>query len=161
MEQVHTLVQQTHTPEDKASLFLDLSNWLFRRSQYSFAINAAFAGLDLLTDTPSAQHGDLEFALGYALMENQQLAEALRHYQHALTIHREIGDKAGEGVSCWNLAMEYNRRGDLRKAIEYTRCTVAIDEETQHPALKQDRAFLEKTETTLALQTKSSGSKGA
>ncbi len=57
--------------------------------------------------------------------------------------------------------MEYNRRGDLCKAVEYARCTVAIDEETQHPDLRQDRAFLEKLKKAQALQTKSSGSKGS
>ncbi len=56
--------------------------------------------------------------------------------------------------------MEYNRRGDLRKAVKYARCTVAIDEETHPPDLKQDRAFQEKLETDLALQSKSAGHEG-
>ena len=118
LEEVHALIGQTADPAEKASLFLDLSRWLFRRTLYSLAVEAAFAGIALLTDTPSPQLGDLEFALGYALQKDHQLAEALQHYQKALAICREVGNRAGEGATLNNISQIYDAWGRHDEALK-------------------------------------------
>ena len=80
--------------------------------------------------------------------------EAIKTLEQSLAIRREIGERAGEGVTCWNLALEYRRRGDLQKAIEFARCTVAAEEETRNPDLEETKKFLQELEQELASSQK-------
>ena len=129
LEEVHSLIQQTADPEEKASLYLDLSRWLFRRNIYSFAADAAFEGIESIPDKSSPLRGNLEFALGYALWKDHQLAEALHHYQDALAIRREIGDRAGEGTTLNNISQIYDSWGRYEEALKTLEQSLAISRE--------------------------------
>ena len=59
-----------------------------------------------------------------------------------MRIRREIGDKAGEAVTSWNIGLTYEEQGDLDKAESYISRTVQLDEEIGHPALEQFREGL-------------------
>jgi len=39
--------------------------------------------------------------------------------EQSLAIQREIGDRAGEAETSWNLGLEYERRGDLARGYRY------------------------------------------
>jgi tetratricopeptide (TPR) repeat protein len=129
LEKVHYLIQQTAEPVEKASLFLDLSRWLFRRNLPSFAADAAFEGIELLPDKSSPLRGDLEFNLGYALRKDHQLAEALHHYRNALAISQEIRDRAGEGTTLNNISQIYRAWGRNEEALKTLEESLAIRRE--------------------------------
>jgi tetratricopeptide (TPR) repeat protein len=129
LEKVHYLIQQTAEPVEKASLFLDLSRWLFRRNLPSFAADAAFEGIELLPDKSSPLRGDLEFNLGYALRKDHQLAEALHHYRNALAISQEIRDRAGEGTTLNNISQIYRAWGRNEEALKTLEESLAIHRE--------------------------------
>ncbi len=148
--QVRKLAQQSAKPEDQAALLLNLSQWLRRRRAQKLAADVAFEGIGLLPGQPGKLLADLEHALGFALQLSSQLPEALAHYHLSLDIRKEIGDRAGEGVTSRNLALEHERRGDLPQAIELAKVTVEIDKETSHPDLAKDTAYLQKLEQRLA-----------
>ncbi len=76
--------------------------------------------------------------------------EALQTLQESLKVFREIGDLHGEAVTAWNLAMEWQRRGELAKAIELCRRTVEIGRQTNDPDLDKDLAHLNELEARLA-----------
>lgn len=190
VKNVSSLIEQTAETEEKVHLYLDLSRWLRRRHLYPSAAEAAMEGLEILPTSASKLRADLEQELGYALARTGNLSDALIHYQRALCITRETGDRSGEAVSlnnisevydmwgkydealqnlkeslgivreigdrsgealtCWNLAREFERRSDLQSAIKYATCTVEIEEETKHPDVEQDRAYLKSLEEKLA-----------
>jgi len=129
LENVHSLIQQTADPEEKAALFLDLSNWLFRRNLPSFAADAAFEGINLLPDTSASLRGDLELALGNALGKDNQLAESLHHCRNALAIYRELGARAGEGTTLNNIAAIYRAWGRYDEALKALEESLAISRE--------------------------------
>ena len=126
LENVHALIEQTAGAEEKAALFLDLCNWLDRRNLPSFAADAAFEGIDVVPQESASLRNDLEFALGHALQKDNQLAEALHHYQKALIISREIGDRAGEGTTLNNISQVYDAWGRNDEALKTLEESLAI-----------------------------------
>ena len=141
---VRPLIEQTEEPRAKAQLLSDLTRWLRRRYVWLPAAQAAYEGIRYVENERTLIRADLEYELGYALRNKSDLSEALQHYEISLNISSEIGDKAGEAVTCYNLAREWERRGDIAKAIDYMAKTVAIDELTGHPDLKQDKQYLKR-----------------
>jgi len=83
--------------------------------------------------------------------------EALKAFGDSLTIHREIGSLTGEAATCWNIALEYERRGEINKAFEFARRTVEIREETHHPDLEMNKAYLKTIEEALSRTKKPIG----
>ena len=69
-------------------------------------------------------------------------AAALTYLEQSLAIQREIGDKAGEGITCWNIGFIYKNQGDLVRAEEYISRAVEIAEATGHPNLEKRRIGL-------------------
>ena len=69
-------------------------------------------------------------------------SKALKYLEQALTIRREVGDRAGEGFTCWNLGCTYEYLGDLARAEEYISLTVEIEEQVGHYYLENDRNYL-------------------
>jgi len=66
-----------------------------------------------------------------------------------LDIRKEIGDRAGEAVTSWNIGMIYEKQGDLAEAEPYMARTVQLDEEIGHPSLEKDRKYLEELRAKL------------
>ena len=86
-----------------------------------------------------------------------RMAEALALYEQALPIRKEVGDRAGEAVTCFNLALlcrELNRPVD---ALDYLRQAVALEKAVQHPDHDQDRALLARWEARHAAGESLSG----
>jgi hypothetical protein len=71
-----------------------------------------------------------------------QLEQALVYYQQSLPIRVEVGDRAGERVTRYNLAMIYWDQGKRREAMEELKQVVQLDELVQSPNLESDRAVL-------------------
>jgi len=69
---------------------------------------------------------------------------ALLFYEEALAIRREVGDRAGEAVTRYNIAMIHRDAGRLAEAVQELEITVALDRAVQHPDLEADTAILEK-----------------
>uniref|UniRef100_UPI003D7031EC tetratricopeptide repeat protein n=1 Tax=Micromonospora haikouensis TaxID=686309 RepID=UPI003D7031EC len=68
---------------------------------------------------------------------------ALDHYHQALPIAREVGDRAGEAVTRYNIAMLHRADGDLDQAIQELEHVVELDRQVDHPDLEADTAVLE------------------
>ena len=75
-----------------------------------------------------------------------QWEEALAYYQQALPLTDAVGDRAGERITRYNMAMMYRRQGQLAEAVEALRRVVALDELMQHPDLASDQAMLRAVE---------------
>jgi hypothetical protein len=71
---------------------------------------------------------------------------SLAYYQQARPIQEAVGDRAGERVTRYNMAMMWRRQGQLSEAVEALRRVVALDEQTQHPDLESDTAMLRQVE---------------
>jgi tetratricopeptide (TPR) repeat protein len=56
-------------------------------------------------------------------------AEAIPHFERALDLYQEIGDRRGEGVALGNLGLAHDQLGELRRAIEYFERDLAIARE--------------------------------
>ena len=69
--------------------------------------------------------------------------QALDYYQQALPIRREVGDRAGEAVTRFNLAMVYRGQGQLDRAVAELEQVVELDRQIGHPDLESDTATLE------------------
>ncbi len=68
-----------------------------------------------------------------------------------MTIAREIGDRRGEAIACWNLGLVYEEVGDLKRAADLMQITVDFERQMGHrdaekyaDYLKNVRARLEK-----------------
>jgi len=68
--------------------------------------------------------------LGNIYGETGQTEKAIEHYQQALAIARETGDRNGEGPWLGNLGNIYGDTGQTEKAIEHTQQALAIARET-------------------------------
>ena len=54
---------------------------------------------------------------------------AIKFYEQALLIDREIGDRRGEGAALGNLGIAYATLGETRRAIKFFEQTLFIDRE--------------------------------
>ncbi|WP_203794800.1 tetratricopeptide repeat protein, partial [Actinoplanes derwentensis] len=68
---------------------------------------------------------------------------ALDFYQQALPIRREVGDRAGEATTRYNIAMIHRAGGDLVLAVGELERVVDLDRQVEHPDLAGDTAMLE------------------
>jgi hypothetical protein len=60
-----------------------------------------------------------------------------------LPILREVGDRAGEAVTRFNVPMVYRAEGDLARAVAELERVVELDPEVEHPELQADIEVLE------------------
>lgn len=58
----------------------------------------------------------VQHEIGVAYMAQDQLTRALAYLQSALTLYRELGDRAGEGAALGNIAKIHDLRGDVDEA---------------------------------------------
>ena len=75
--------------------------------------------------------------------------------EQSLAIQREIGDRAGEAETSWNLGLEYERRGDLARGLPLLESSVRIKEALTHPDLERDQAYLAALKTGCASEAQS------
>lgn len=78
-------------------------------------------------------------------------------FQCALAIWEEVGDRAGESVTRYNLAMVYRQQGRLREAAEEPKQGVGLDASVQNPDLEQHRAMLARVEAERRAQQPEGG----
>jgi tetratricopeptide (TPR) repeat protein len=130
IENVHSLIDQTPNPEEKAALFLDLSRWLSYRHSLSLAAEAAMAGLQLISSDSSRLQADLEHELGFSLQKDRDFPDALNHYHNCLAIRRKIGDRSGEGSALHNISQIYKAWGKNEEALKMMEESLAIRRKT-------------------------------
>ena len=78
-----------------------------------------------------------------------QRQQALDYYQQALPIREEVGDRAGESITRYNMALIYRAEGRLAEAVVELRRVVELDRLVQHPDLESDMALLAEVEAEL------------
>jgi tetratricopeptide (TPR) repeat protein len=99
--------QQAYDLMEKEGLFADLRLW---------GGNAVLLELDRPLLPPEKWHAKpeqvafLNNELGAVYDDLGQKQEALRYYQQALAIRTEVGDRAGEGTTLWNIGLLYFER---------------------------------------------------
>jgi hypothetical protein len=64
----------------------------------------------------------------------------------------EVGGRAGESVTRYNLAMVYRAQGQLAESVAELKRVVELDRLMQHPELESDMAMLAQVEAELAAQ---------
>jgi tetratricopeptide (TPR) repeat protein len=100
--------QEAYDLMKKEGLFADLSLW---------GGNAVLLELDRLLLPPEKWHAKpvqaafLNNNLGAVYDDLGQKQEALRYFEQALAIWREVGDRRGEGRTLWNTGALYFERG--------------------------------------------------
>jgi len=60
-----------------------------------------------------------------------------------LAISREIGDRNGESIACWNLSLEYEKAGDLERAADLMQVCVDFERKIGHPDGEKDAQRLD------------------
>ncbi len=64
------------------------------------------------------------------------------YYEQALAIRREVGDRAGEGVTLSNIGAVYDEQGEDETAITYYQQALSIAQELNLPATTAYRTYL-------------------
>jgi tetratricopeptide (TPR) repeat protein len=90
--------------------------------------------------------------LGYIASALGDKAQALEFYEQALPLRRQVGDRWGESITCYNIGMICARLGDLAQAERMLARTVELDEATGHHDLESDHAALEAVRNRLQAQ---------
>jgi hypothetical protein len=62
---------------------------------------------------------------------------------------RQVGDRWGESITCYNMGMIYKALGDLAEAERLLTRTVELDEAIGHPDLESDRAALQQVRSMI------------
>ncbi len=94
--------------------YLDLQgHWTDRVAVVQAGLEAAKSDL--------ARYDEAEFLnrLGLAYSNLGEPRKAIEHYEQALKISREIGDRRGEGNNLGSLGLAYSDLGEMRLAIEH------------------------------------------
>ena len=74
------------------------------------------------------------------------MEEAIRYYQQALEIAREVGDRRGEAIDLFNLGDEYVKLDKVAEGLECLRQALAIFEEIKSPYAERARRRLKELE---------------
>ncbi|HVT59581.1 MAG TPA: tetratricopeptide repeat protein [Thermoanaerobaculia bacterium] len=91
--------------------------------------------LETLLDEPvqaamaPEQVGRLLGTVGMAHGDLGEVRQAIGYYEQALLIHREIGNRRGEGSGLGNLGLAYAELGEVEKAIGYYEQALVISRE--------------------------------
>jgi predicted ATPase/class 3 adenylate cyclase len=102
-----------------AALYRGLADSLIGLGRYEEAKEAAHTGLELAQSGHNAkEESNLLVSLGLIAMEQGDPAIAVAHFERALQMVRERGDRASEAVYLSNLGVVYAGLGDDRRARE-------------------------------------------
>ena len=69
-------------------------------------------------------------------------SSALTYYRRALPITRDVGDRAGEAATRYNIATIHRADGNLDRVIGEPELVVDLDHQVSHPNLASDTAEL-------------------
>jgi tetratricopeptide (TPR) repeat protein len=84
---------------------------------------------------------------------------ALEYYGQALPIRREVGDRAGEAVTRYNVAMIHRAEGEPARAVAELEQVVELDRQVGHPDLQSDTEMLHRARQELASSDPRRGSR--
>ncbi|NEU72925.1 CHAT domain-containing protein [Hassallia byssoidea VB512170] len=98
---------------------------------FSAKLTAPFQASQVLAQTTDARKAEADRLKqqGIQQLDISQFEAALKSFQQALIIYREIKDRQGEGKALGNLGIAYANLGDYTKAIEYEQQWLAIARE--------------------------------
>jgi CHAT domain-containing protein len=98
---------------------------------FSAKLTAPFQVSQVLAQTTDARKAEADrlFQQGRQQKRTSQFEAALKSFQQALIIYREIKDRQGEGWALGNLGTAYRNLGNYAKAIEYAQQWLAIARE--------------------------------
>ncbi len=69
--------------------------------------------------------------LGHDYRANGEPGKALKYYQAALDIYRELGDRPGECEILGNIGLAYTAKGDVEKALEYGKAALELERDIE------------------------------
>ena len=97
-----------------------VEDYLDLRGHWTDRVAVVQAGLEA-AKSDLARYDEAEFLnrLGLAYADLGDPRKAIEHYEQALMISREIGDRRGEGNNLGSLGLAYSDLGEMRLAIEY------------------------------------------
>lgn len=101
----------------------------FQYSQNTKYLITNSVALAQTTVQPRKAEADRLFQQGMQQSLSSQFQAALKSWQQALSIYREIKDRKGEGDALRNLAITYFQVGDYTKGFEYQQQGLAIERE--------------------------------
>lgn len=99
--------------------------------QYNQNPNYLITNSAALAQTPVERKAEADrlFQQGMQQSLSGQFQVALKSWQQALSIYREIKDRKGEGNTLTNLGITYFQVGDYDKGFEYQQQALAIERE--------------------------------
>jgi tetratricopeptide (TPR) repeat protein len=102
-------------------LLVSASDWLRQhgRVREGLQILLPFLAESVLTAMDQQLAGRLLGTMGLAYGDLGQVEKAISYYEQCLVLHREIGDRRGEGADLGNLGEAYGNLGQVEKAIGY------------------------------------------
>ncbi|MBD2217685.1 CHAT domain-containing protein [Calothrix sp. FACHB-1219] len=97
----------------------------------TFSLWASPGELRVLAQTSADRKAEADRLLDQGVEQYQisQFEAALKSWQQALIIYRQIKDRQGEGAALGNLGIAYHALGDYTKAIDYQQQLLAIARE--------------------------------
>jgi CHAT domain-containing protein/tetratricopeptide (TPR) repeat protein len=98
---------------------------------FSAKLTAPFQVSQVLAQTTDARKAEADrlFNQGIQQYQTSQFEAALKSFQEALIIYREIKDRQSEGAALGSLGIAYSNQGNYAKAIEYAQQVLAIARE--------------------------------
>lgn len=140
------------TPPDASRLdwVWALQIYQMRRGLWRDQIDWTEEGLEIArADGRREDEGILLNNIGAVYYSLGQREVALDYYQRALPIVEEVGDRYGQSITRYNMAMIYREQGRLAEAVAELKRVVELDRLVQHPDLKSPMAMLAQVEAEL------------
>ena len=105
------------------------ANVFRQRSEFDKAEACYYRALTILGEHTDRQ-GEAEVfnGLGSVAYYQRNFADAIRYHQQALETRRAIGQRAGEGISLYNLALAMQELGDYSQTESYYTAALAIQQ---------------------------------
>jgi tetratricopeptide (TPR) repeat protein len=120
------LLMEIHDFQDAAELLVRSTELLNRWGFVHYLDSQHRRLLDVLDPKGTAV---ILHNFGYLLQSRGDYEQALGHYERALTIKEELGNRAGVAISLHNIGMIQQLRGNYEQALEYYKRALKILEE--------------------------------
>ncbi|HEY0171713.1 MAG TPA: tetratricopeptide repeat protein [Pyrinomonadaceae bacterium] len=80
--------------------------------------------------------------MGNAYDELGETRRAVKVYEQALKIHREIGNRPSEAIALFNIGVALDKLGERAKAIAHVKAAIKIFGQIESPYAERARAQL-------------------